>query len=151
MKIEFKPRNQTKVYMFENRGEAIVFWLCIAGLLILTFFTVFRYYSVNKLKVTYGTLQTSSTPILSRIEKLENQSIKLTSQTDSLRMELQDNKKTIVEIRTEIDSIKINLDFISKKFSQRRLKPSVPDSTKQQQKGPILKTFKIKTVAKKTK
>jgi len=84
-KFDLKPKDQGKITLFANKGEAIVFWLSIAGLIFLAIVSGFRYLT-NKQSALEKSFRQE---LITRIEALENQSRAVQSQNDSLRKELE--------------------------------------------------------------
>ncbi len=84
-KFDLKPKDQGKINLFANKGEAIVFWLSIAGLIFLAIVSGFRYLT-NKQSALEKSFRQE---LITRIEALENQSRVVQSQNDSLRKELE--------------------------------------------------------------
>jgi len=84
-KFDFKPKNSSKITLFANKAEAIVFWLSLAGLIFLGIISLSRFLTnkQSKLEVDFRR------DLVTRIETLEDQSRMMKSQNDSLRKELE--------------------------------------------------------------
>ncbi|TDI92204.1 MAG: hypothetical protein E2O77_05345 [Caldithrix sp.] len=84
-KFDFKPKNSSKITLFANKAEAIVFWLSLAGLFFLGIISLSRFLTnkQSKLEVDFRR------DLVTRIETLEDQSRMMKSQNDSLRKELE--------------------------------------------------------------
>jgi len=155
LKIDFTPEDQSKLKLFANKGEAAVFWICICGLVILVFFTVFRYYSLSKLRNAYGGIEITPKQTLVRIDNLEKQGDLIKMQYDSLSMNLDDQKTMIDSMKNDVDNLKIKFGVISQQA--RPPVRSQPDSKKEEisnnkkNEVPKMKTIRIKTVANKRK
>jgi len=109
LKIDFKPEDSSKLKLFANRGEAVVFWLCIGGLCILTLFTVLRYYSINRLKKLSSFIEGQPAQMLSKIDDIEKQNIMIKAEYDNLETELEQSHVLLKTINTELDNMKIKL------------------------------------------
>ncbi len=84
-KFDFKPKNSSKITLFANKAEAVVFWLSLAGLIFLGIISLSRFLTnkQSKLEVDFRR------DLVTRIETLEDQSRMMKSQNDSLRKELE--------------------------------------------------------------
>jgi len=84
-KFDFKPKNSSKITLFANKAEAVVFWLSLAGLIFLGIISLSRFLTnkQSKLEVDFRR------DLVTRIETLEDQSRLMKSQNDSLRKELE--------------------------------------------------------------
>ena len=84
-KFDFKPKKSSKITLFANKAEAIVFWLSLAGLIFLGIISLSRFLTnkQSKLEVDFRR------DLVTRIETLEDQSRMMKSQNDSLRKELE--------------------------------------------------------------
>jgi len=87
MKIDFKPQDDRKISLFANWGEAVVFWLCLGGLIFFGLITIVRSIDRSKTRDMFQEFRTEQQQILQRMEFLENQSRAFNKQNDSLRME----------------------------------------------------------------
>lgn len=83
--FDFKPKNSSKITLFANKAEAVVFWLSLAGLIFLGIISLSRFLTnkQSKLEVDFRR------DLVTRIETLEDQSRMMKSQNDSLRKELE--------------------------------------------------------------
>lgn len=77
-KFDFKPKDSSKIALFANKAEAIVFWLSIAGLIFLAIISTFRYLNNRAMELDKAFRE----DLLIRLEAVE-------AQNDSLSMELQ--------------------------------------------------------------
>jgi len=77
-KFDFKPKESSKITLFANKAEAIVFWLSVAGLIFLAIISTFRY--LNNRTIEFD--EAFREDLLMRLEAVE-------AQNDSLRKELQ--------------------------------------------------------------
>ncbi len=84
-KCDFKPKDSSKITLFANKAEAIVFWLSLAGLIFLGIISLSRFLT-NK----QSELETDfRRDLVIRIETLEEQNRVMKSQSDSLKQQLQ--------------------------------------------------------------
>ncbi|MCH7756228.1 hypothetical protein IH970_14045 [candidate division KSB1 bacterium] len=87
-RFDLKPKDQSKITLFANKAEAIVFWLCITGLVFLGIVSFFRYLG-NRQSVANKKFREE---LLIRVQVLEEQNQAIRGQTDSLQTELQNLK-----------------------------------------------------------
>ena len=84
-KFDLKPQDKSKIALFANKAEAIVFWLSLAGLIFLGIISLSRFFT-NK----QSELETDfRRDLVTRIETLEEQNRVMKSQSDSLKQQLQ--------------------------------------------------------------
>jgi len=84
-KFDLKPQDKSKIALFANKAEAIVFWLSLAGLIFLGIISLSRFLT-NK----QSELETDfRRDLVIRIETLEEQNRVMKSQSDSLKQQLQ--------------------------------------------------------------
>ena len=88
MKIDFKPQSDRKISLFKNWGEFVVFWLCLAGVILIVIITIVRWIDHSKTRNTFHELRTEQQQVLQKIELLEKQNRLLKEQADSLSAEL---------------------------------------------------------------
>ncbi len=87
-KFDLKPQDKSKIALFANKAEAIVFWLSLAGLIFLGIISLSRFLT-NK----QSELETDfRRDLVIRIETLEEQNRVMKSQSDSLKQQLQNLK-----------------------------------------------------------
>ena len=87
-KFDFKPKDSSKITLFANKAEAIVFWLSLAGLIFLGIISLSRFLT-NK----QAELETDfRRDLVTRIETLEEQNRVMKSQSDSLKQHLKNLK-----------------------------------------------------------
>ena len=87
MKIIFRPQDDRKISLFANWGEAVVFWLCLGGLIFFGLITIVRSIDRSKTRDTFQEFRAEQQQVLQRIEFLENQNKAFNKQNDSLKME----------------------------------------------------------------
>ena len=84
-KFDLKPQDKSKIALFANKAEAIVFWLSLAGLIFLGIISLSRFLT-NK----QSELETDfRRDLVIRMETLEEQNRVMKSQSDSLKQQLQ--------------------------------------------------------------
>ena len=84
-KFDLKPQDKSKIALFANKAEAIVFWLSLAGLIFLGIISLSRFFT-NK----QSELETDfRRDLVTRIETLEEQNRVMKSQSDSVKQQLQ--------------------------------------------------------------
>lgn len=90
-KFDLKPQDKSKITLFANKAEAIVFWLSLAGLIFLGIISLSRFLT-NK----QSELETDfRRDLVIRIETLEEQNRVTKSQSDSLKQQLQNLKNQL--------------------------------------------------------
>ncbi len=90
-KFDFKPKDSSKITLFANKAEAIIFWLSLAGLIFLGIISLSRFLT-NK----QSELETDfRRDLVTRIETLEEQNEMIKSQNDSLKQDLQNLKNQL--------------------------------------------------------
>ncbi|MCH8871970.1 hypothetical protein IH824_04235 [candidate division KSB1 bacterium] len=90
-KFDLKPQDKSKITLFANKAEAIVFWLSLAGLIFLGIISLSRFLT-NK----QSELETDfRRDLVIRIETLEEQNRVMKSQSDSLKQQLQNLKNQL--------------------------------------------------------
>ncbi len=90
-KFDLKPKDSSKIRLFANKAEAIVFWLSLAGLIFLGIISLSRFLT-NK----QSELETDfRRDLVIRIETLEEQNRVMKSQNDSLKQEVQNLKNRL--------------------------------------------------------
>jgi len=90
-KFDLKPQDKSKITLFANKAEAIVFWLSLAGLIFLGIISLSRFLT-NK----QSELETDfRRDLVTRIETLEEQNRVMKSQSDSLKQQLQNLKNQL--------------------------------------------------------
>ena len=90
-KFDLKPQDKSKITLFANKAEAIVFWLSLAGLIFLGVISLSRFLT-NK----QSELETDfRRDLVTRIETLEEQNRVMKSQSDSLKQQLQNLKNQL--------------------------------------------------------
>ncbi len=90
-KFDLKPKDSSKITLFANKAEAIVFWLSLAGLIFLGIISLSRFLT-NK----QSELETDfRRDLVIRIETLEEQNRVMKSQNDSLKQEVQNLKNRL--------------------------------------------------------
>ena len=90
-KFDLKPQDKSKIALFANKAEAIVFWLSLAGLIFLGIISLSRFLT-NK----QSELETDfRRDLVTRIETLEEQNRVMKSQSDSLKQQLQNLKNQL--------------------------------------------------------
>ncbi len=90
-KFDLKPKDSSKITLFANKAEAIVFWLSLAGLIFLGIISLSRFLT-NK----QSELETDfRRDLIIRIETLEEQNRMMKSQNDSLKQQMQSLKNQL--------------------------------------------------------
>ena len=92
-RFDFKPKNSSKITLFANKAEAIVFWLSLAGLIFLGIISLSRFLSNKQSKLEIDFRR----DLVTRIETLEDQSQVMKSQNDSLKQEVQNLRNELTE------------------------------------------------------
>lgn len=86
-----KPQDNSKITLFANKAEAIVFWLSLAGLFFLGIISLSRYLTNKQSELEKDFRQS----LVNRITTLEKQNELIKSQNDSLKQEMQNLKNQI--------------------------------------------------------
>ncbi|MFQ5709553.1 MAG: hypothetical protein ACE5HO_19015 [bacterium] len=82
-KFDLKPQDQSKITLFANKAEAIVFWLALAGLIFLAIVSLFRFLTNKQAEIDKEVRK----ELLVKIETIEKQNQALQAQIDSLKVE----------------------------------------------------------------
>jgi hypothetical protein len=99
MKIDFKPQSDRKISLFKNWGEAVVFWLCLAGVILIVIITIVKWIDHSKTRNVFHELRTEQQQVLQKIELLEKQNRILKQQADSLKTELKLKLTSVQRVR----------------------------------------------------
>ena len=90
-KFDLKPQDNSKITLFANKAEAIVFWLSMAGLIFLGIVSLSRYLTNKQSELETDFRQN----LVTRIEILEGQNRMMKSQNDSLKQQMQSLKNQL--------------------------------------------------------
>jgi uncharacterized protein YceH (UPF0502 family) len=82
--FDLQPKNKRKISLFANKAEAIVFWLCIAGLIFLGIVSFFRYLGAAATEADKKFRRETQI----RIRQLEEENSRLEARLDSLEAQL---------------------------------------------------------------
>ena len=119
MKVDLKPENKSKIKLFANSGEAIVFWLSLAGLLFLALVSLFRFFYLKEVVNEYNSIARNVNPIIIQIEKLKEENKALKQSQNNLIKMIEDTtkqlKSEILNLREEITMIQPLPDTTAKK------------------------------------
>ena len=105
-KIDFKPRDPARVTLFANAGEAIVFWLSLAGLIFLGFVSVLRY--LGRENVDSERIEAIQTELSAKIDILATQNRDYANRIEVLRKESKHSQRLV-------DSLTIELALLNEK------------------------------------
>jgi len=136
-KINFKPVDKTPINLFANKGEAIVFWLSLAGLLFLGIISLFRYLNADLIRENYREKEIAVEQFQTEIESLKTQQQKYQNQVRSLQERLTQSRNQIQELNKAIQQSKAGI--ISPGKDDRILKPKKDERSKK-----VLEEFQIK-------
>lgn len=103
MKFDLKPQDDRKVALFANSGEAIVFWLSLAGLIFLAIITIYRSLALNRAPGS-GIPAAAQNELLQRFQQLEAQTRLYRQETDSLRRVFEALRKKLDAQQARLDS-----------------------------------------------
>lgn len=133
--IDFKPRDRSKITLFANSAEAIVFWLSLGGLVFLAIITLFRYFTAESMGRDYGALAAQQEELSSR---WQNQSARMNAEIDSLKIEL-------AKSRIEIARLNDALEQSGRRGETPASSPSLPAKPvpKEQRSRSFLEAFKV--------
>ena len=95
MRYDFKPEHKTKVALFQHTGEAILFWVCLAALILLAFISYFRYTTLKPVVDAYQAMGRDLHPVRQRL-------IQVQAENDTLRHHAQE----LAQVQTERDSLR---------------------------------------------
>ncbi|GAB4376149.1 MAG: hypothetical protein Kow0042_22130 [Calditrichia bacterium] len=93
-KFDLKPRNDSKIVLFANKGEAVVFWISVAAVLFLAVLYIFRYFTFKDMPARLATMKSEQQQLILEIDYLKEQNQKLQKQLDSLAAELRKRGQT---------------------------------------------------------
>jgi len=143
-KIDLKPADTSRVTLFANKAEAIVFWLSLAGLIFLAIVSVFRYYN-NK---TYALQASDKHLLLQKISQLQATTQEQIQLIDSLKQEIENSRQQISRLMNELDALQkqsasARPKTIAKKKTEAAQK-TVPPKKRNHRDRTILQEFQIK-------
>lgn len=117
MRYSFTPLNKTKIKLFANSGEAVVFWLALAGIIFLAIVSFYRAYHMQKIIDQYNEVSFQVNPLILSVEHM-------IAVTDSLQHRTQ-------YLSRQVDSLKnrhINIERSIRKGKQRPATTSSPNA-----------------------
>ncbi len=88
-RLDLRPQKSTKITLFANTAEAVVFWLAAAGLILLGIISLFRYLSGQDLASLYRQQMAAQARIVKEIENLKQENQFLQNKLDSMQIKLQ--------------------------------------------------------------
>ena len=93
MNLDFRPAERDGVTLFRHWGDAVIFWICLAALLIVCALAVFRYAALRTVIDRYRELDAVPAvelgPIERRLETLQVEVDSLRAHNERLRRELE--------------------------------------------------------------
>jgi hypothetical protein len=131
LKIDWKPTSDAKVKLFANYGEAIVFWLSLAGLLFLAILVIFRYSYLRSAKIEFHDVTTNYAQTVQKVEELSAELGAYQRAVDSLEA---------VILGTKLLARKLELDLAASKTRAPAPAPAVLPETRSQK---VLEEFQI--------
>ncbi len=99
IKINLRPEDQSRVLLFSNKGEAIVFWLSISALIFLAVLLGFRYFAYSRLD--FEAIESSQSEIFKRIQYLEEQNKMYENNLEKINFELKNYQNEVEELRNK--------------------------------------------------
>jgi len=102
LRFDFKVGNSSKIRLFANSGEAIVFWFCVAALIFLAIITFYRSYYLKTIVDEYHSLGKNINPILIQMQILESEKDSLSQQQDHLKTKVGVLENTAAELHSKI-------------------------------------------------
>ncbi len=88
-KVSFTPADRSKITLFANKGEAIVFWISVAGLIFLAIIVTFRYFTVSSMRDARSALLERQIQLQMQVEELQKQNDIFRNKLQELQMQLQ--------------------------------------------------------------
>ncbi len=88
-RLNFEPEDSSKITLFANRAEAIVFWLCISGLVFLGIIVLFRYLTAKNITGDHKSLQAVQQELRMEVDSLRSQNQMLAQQMEDMQVRLQ--------------------------------------------------------------
>jgi len=104
-KVELKPEDDSKVTLFADKGEAIVFWLCLTGLAFLTILSVVKYSSAKDQNIKYQKVEATQVELTAKIDSLNNQNKVYVSQIEILNEKLGQNQLQVSRLQAKLDEL----------------------------------------------
>lgn len=120
MRYTNKPLEKTKINLFAHSGEAVVFWLALAGLLFLAIVSVYRGYHLQKIIDQYNGVAYEVNPLIINMQKVVAINDSLNHEQDLLKLELDGAKIEIDHLNRELGKIK-EMDRIGAKSRRKKI------------------------------
>jgi hypothetical protein len=87
--LDLKPRDNSKIALFANKGEAIVFWVSVAGLVFLGMIVLSRHFMAKRIIDKYDTYVSGLEDLSQEVDSLKTQNALYMNQIDSLKKLIQ--------------------------------------------------------------
>ena len=88
-RFDVRPRDRRTIRLFANTGEAIVFWLSVAGVVFLGLLYLFRFLALEPRAADVRELEKSYESVMSRLESLERRLVEQDRLIEELRGRIQ--------------------------------------------------------------
>jgi len=102
---EKELRKIEKVKLFAHKGEAIVFWICVAALVFWAVTSLFRYFYLEKAVDSYNQLTDKAHPVILQLKELRAENESLMFEQDSLKQIVSALEDSALQIRSDLSKI----------------------------------------------
>jgi len=97
-----------KVKLFAHKGEAVVFWICVAALVFWTITSLFRYFYLEKAVEEFNKLSDDSHPVVLQLKELK-------ADNDSLLVEQNSLKQTVAALEDSASQLRSDISRLRRK------------------------------------
>ena len=98
MRYALKPAEKGKVRLFAHSGEAVVFWLALAGLVFLAIVSLYRGFYLQKVVDRYNGVAGDVNPLMLQMKRV-------IAINDSLEVQLEATRRELNATNAKLDSL----------------------------------------------
>ena len=106
MNYSLKPLEKSRVRLFANSGEAVVFWLALAGILFLAIISVYRGYHLQKIIDQYNNVAFEINPLILNVQRVVAINDSLKNEQETLKTKLDSVKTKTIYLDNELNKLK---------------------------------------------
>ena len=103
---EKEPKKTKKVKLFAHKGEAVVFWICLAALVFLAITSLFRYFYLDKVAKEYNKRVGEAHPIVLQLNELQAENDSLRQEQISLKQVVSALEDSALQFRSDLSKLK---------------------------------------------